>query len=1011
MTLALVIASMPHTRDNNSDTNQPLQAPQRPQSPNSQFNELWNFLNKDLKKKFHVCSDIIQKQETLRARSIYLENCLTKKLIPPSMKIKRTFSQKLSEKGKQQLENNYKSIELSNLRIIIKEIKSEQLALQEKLQQSKGLLLGHCIQEEQNAIENILEKRRNQFFVKATKKFDNKIEFQHRKSNKPSSLQEGIIENEAREGNTERTKKTRRFIKRSKYRRKLRKWGKKKLEPIYTNYSDHILTEHEKKVLSKHTSFSPLPEKVNKTQLQYEMNIFSRHLKWGEHFNQNDFNSDKSKPIFQIKKHNLPDHPPSRTLSNFIYGVESDLLSLPMKKVRQNLTMDERKSVQSLIQKQKSGEIVIQKTDKGGGIAIMNRIDYVNKIEKEHLNSVVTLSDGSKKKVYREVDRISMKFHYYLMKSSVKDALEEKVIDEETAKFLVPREPKEGRAYGMVKAHKDTPVGEKLPPMRLVVSGCGSTTENISHFVDFFSKEIPEKLDSHIKDTPHLLRMLENLNQNSSQPENALLVSIDVVGLYPNIPQDEGMAAFKEYIKDPEYRDQTIPSSLLMTFLRYVLSFNSFVFDGKLYLQCWGTAIGTKVAPTYATIFMASLEKKLLAAWRGQTPELWKRFLDDVISVWHGTKDELLNFIKFLNDFHPTIKFTAEFRTYTHQVKVKFLNGQHIVNEDPLGELKPRSIDFLDTTIYINREGKFVTDLFKKSSDRITYLLPSSNHPDHICRNIPYSLGYRLRRICSRDIDFQIRLNELSSNLQSRGYGIKVIKNAFKKLKKVTREKALEKVVKDVKSKDITFTVTYDPRTNHPPDIIKKHYLIASHDPTFRENFPNPPRVAYRRTKNLGEILMRSKLYEVNDNGHNLREKFGFTKCNSRDVGCQLCLKSANSKQHKSAKKMKVYDIKTLIRCTDEYVIYSIECKKCPSVQYVGQTSQTIRNRFYSHLHDVRGKNQMKPVSKHFSLRGHTENDMIFSPFEKLRTKDKTMLNVREKYWIDEKQPNLNILV
>ena len=88
-----------------------------------------------------------------------------------------------------------------------------------------------------------------------------------------------------------------------------------------------------------------------------------------------------------------------------------------------------------------------------------------------------------------------------------------------------------------------------------------------------------------------------------------------------------------------------------------------------------------------------------------------------------------------------------------------------------------------------------------------------------------------------------------------------------------------------------------------------------------------------------------------------------------------------------------------------------LNARNVPTVQYVGQTSQPVRNRMYSHLHDVRGRNQMKPVSKHFSLRGHTEEDMIFSPFEKLRTKDKTMLNVREKFWINEKQPNLNILV
>ena len=35
------------------------------------------------------------------------------------------------------------------------------------------------------------------------------------------------------------------------------------------------------------------------------------------------------------------------------------------------------------------------------------------------------------------------------------------------------------------------------------------------------------------------------------------------------------------------------------------------------------------------------------------------------------------------------------------------------------------------------------------------YLLPSSCHPPHICKNIPYSQAIRLRRICSSDTLFQ----------------------------------------------------------------------------------------------------------------------------------------------------------------------------------------------------------------------------------------------------------------
>ena len=991
------------------DANQPQQAPQRPRSPISQhFNDLWTIFSKDLRKKFHVYSDLIYKLETTKARLKYLENCLAKKHIPPSLKVKRSCTQKLSEKGKKQWENNLKTTEICNLRIFIKEVKNDELSLSQKVSVAKWNFFGLLLQEEQIIVERELEKRKKKFGERETERFRNKLKFQQSKvtqENLGTHTQE--ID---RDGETKDKKKKRRFIKRSRYRRIIKKLSKKELKPIFTNYSDHELTISEQNLLNKHSSFVPLPKKVNKTQLIYDTKRLERNLRWNEYYaSEEGQKGEKLQKIFSVKKHNLPDQPASRTLNNFMYGIESELITIPKKKIVDNLTIGERNSLQNLIEKQKSGEIVIQKTDKGGGIAIMNRGDYIEKIEREHLQSLVTMTDGRKKEVYREVDRTAMKLHHFLIKGTVKDALEEKLIDEETAKILVPDVPREGRAYGMVKAHKETPEGEKLPPMRLVISGCGSTTENISHFIDHFAKDIPPKLESHIQDTPHLLRILDTLNNESTQPENAILVTIDVVGLYPNIPQDEGMAAFREHISDPNLRDQSMPSDFLMTLLRYVLSFNSFSFNEKLYLQCWGTAIGTKVAPTYSNIFMANLEKMFLSDWKGTSPKLWKRFLDDVISVWYGEKAELIAFIKFLNEYHPTIKFTAEFRTKEHQIKMKYVNGEHIISELPLGTLKPRSIDFLDTTISIDSTGKFVTDLFQKSSDRVTYLLPSSSHPGHICRNIPYSLGYRLKRICSSEADYKVRLDELSSNLLSRGYCNKVIKSAFQRLNQISREQALQKVSK-TKKNNTTFTLTYDPRMNSPSEIVKRHYMIASNDPSFRKNFPEIPRIAFRRSRNLGELLMRSKLYEVNENRHSDREDVGFTRCNSRDFGCKLCLHSENAKQHKSSQKGKIYEIKSKIRCTDDFVIYSIQCKKCPNVQYVGQTSQTIRNRFYGHFQDIRANNQSKPVARHFNSRGHTENDIVFTPFEKLRAKDKTMLNVREKYWINEKQPNINIL-
>jgi hypothetical protein len=113
--------------------------------------------------------------------------------------------------------------------------------------------------------------------------------------------------------------------------------------------------------------------------------------------------------------------------------------------------------------------------------------------------------------------------------------------------------------------------------------------------------------DSFIEDTPDILRYFEEINENGTLPENSKPVTIDLKSMYTNIPIDEGLAAFKEQLDNRS--DQTIPTEFYIELLKLVLECNIFEFDREFYLQLLGTAMGTRVAPTYANIFMAKLEK------------------------------------------------------------------------------------------------------------------------------------------------------------------------------------------------------------------------------------------------------------------------------------------------------------------------------------------------------------------------------------------------------------------
>ena len=80
--------------------------------------------------------------------------------------------------------------------------------------------------------------------------------------------------------------------------------------------------------------------------------------------------------------------------------------------------------------------------------------------------------------------------------------------------------------------------------MRPVISNCGYYTENISSFLDFHLQPIAKKVKSYIKDTNDFLKKLRSL---TNLPDNCLLCTMDVVGLYPNIPHDEGLSALCIY--------------------------------------------------------------------------------------------------------------------------------------------------------------------------------------------------------------------------------------------------------------------------------------------------------------------------------------------------------------------------------------------------------------------------------------------------------------------------------
>ena len=92
-------------------------------------------------------------------------------------------------------------------------------------------------------------------------------------------------------------------------------------------------------------------------------------------------------------------------------------------------------------------------------------------------------------------------------------------------------------------------------------------------------------------------------------PES-LLVTLDVTSLYTNIPREEGLDACREALDTREVLDS--PTDYIINLIDLVFKTNNFSFDNTHYLQKHGTAMGTRMAPSYANLFMGRLERDVL---------------------------------------------------------------------------------------------------------------------------------------------------------------------------------------------------------------------------------------------------------------------------------------------------------------------------------------------------------------------------------------------------------------
>ena len=374
----------------------------------------------------------------------------------------------------------------------------------------------------------------------------------------------------------------------------------------------------------------------------------------------------------------------------------------------------------------------------------LNKLDPVQRADLYQKEALRQLSDTS---FYAKVDKNLTSTNQQIVKSTINDLIFKKELPA-TATNLVITTPRTSCIYFLPKIHKP------------IVSVCSCPTELISSYLDKIMAPIVRSLPSYVKDSQHALQIFRDFNFLG---EDKLIFTMDITSLYTVIPNCEGLLALKHFLAFRTVKEPR--SETLLRLAELVLTLNCFSFAGSYYKQINGVAMGTKMGPNYANLFVGYIEHQFFNQYNGPKPDIYRRYIDDCVGAVSSTREELNQFITAVNSFHPALKYTWE--------------------------MSDTSLAFLDIKVSVEGNG-LCTSVHYKPTDSHSYLLYSSSHPSHVKNSIPYSQFLRLRRLCSEDSDFSLKSEEMCEFFDKRGYPASVVEAGHHRAQQIDRQSALQ---------------------------------------------------------------------------------------------------------------------------------------------------------------------------------------------------------------------------
>jgi len=303
----------------------------------------------------------------------------------------------------------------------------------------------------------------------------------------------------------------------------------------------------------------------------------------------------------------------------------------------------------------------------------------------------------------------------------------------------------------------------------------------------------------------------------------------------------------------------------------------------------------------------------------------------------------------------------------------------------------------LDVVVKLGEGGFLTTDLFVKPTDSKSYLHFNSDHPLHTKKAVPFGLGMRMKRICTREEDFRRHRGDLKARLIEREYPAFLVEQELRKVDNVSRDQLLKsRSGENDKKKGVPMAITFSQYLPNIQAVLKSKRYLLHKSQRLSNIFPLDPMVACKRGRNLRDMLVHSKTRHTTSK----REVESIENCGKGCVICKRMYAETERVTGAQAKCVTTYD--RTIGCRSVNVIYGIWCGVCRCVCYVGETGGCLYTRVQNHLSSIRASNPAValPVRSHFCASGHSINDVRVIGLERVWRQNVEYRRARERRWM-----------